>query len=84
MDGLSFEQEVPLRIRYEGLEIQCAYRADIIVDRSVLLELKAVDSLLPIHQAQVLTYLRLSGLRLGLPLNFSAVTLQDGIRRFVR
>jgi len=84
LDGLAFEQEVPIPIRYEGLEMQCAYRADIIVDRSVLLELKAVETLLPIHQAQVLAYLRLSGLHLGLLLNFNAVTLKDGIRRFVR
>jgi GxxExxY protein len=82
--GLACEQEVPIPIRYEGLEIQCAYRADIIVDRSVLLELKAVETLLPIHQVQVLTYPRLSGLRLGLLLNFNAVTLKDGIRRLVR
>ena len=71
-------------IRYQGMEIECAYRADIIVDRSVLLELKAVEKLLPIHQAQILTYLRLSRLRVGLLLNFNALILKDGIRRFVR
>jgi len=84
LDGLDFEQEVPISIRYEGMEIGCAYRADIIVRRSVLLELKSVERLLPIHEAQALTYLRLSQLPIGLLLNFNAVRLKDGIRRFVR
>ena len=84
LDGLRYEQEVPIPIQYAGLEIECAYRADIIVDRSVLLELKSTETLLPIHEAQLLTYLRLSRLRVGLLLNFNAVRLKDGIRRFVR
>ena len=84
IDGLDFEQEVAIPVRYEGVDIECAYRADIIVDRSVLIELKAVERLLPIHEAQVLTYLRLSGMRLGLLLNFNAMRLKDGMRRFVR
>jgi len=67
----------------EGLEIAGAYRADIIVEGSVLLELKAVERLVPIHHAQLLTYLRLSGLRLGLLLNFNVPRLKDGIRRFI-
>ena len=83
LDGLAHETESPIDIAYEGLEISGAYRADIIVEGLVLLELKAVEAILPIHQAQVLTYLRLSGLHVGLLLNFNVPRLKDGIRRFM-
>ena len=83
LDGLAHETESPIDITYEGLEISGAYRADIIVEGLVLLELKAVEAILPIHQAQVLTYLRLSGLHVGLLLNFNVPRLKDGIRRFM-
>jgi GxxExxY protein len=83
-DGLCFQQEVAIALEYDGVSIDCAYRADMIVERSVLLELKAVEKLLPIHEAQLLTYLRVSGIRVGLPLNFNGARLKDGIRRFVR
>ena len=73
--------EVPIPIDYEGVQIGCAYRADVIVQQSILLELKAVDRLLPIHHAQVLTYLRLSRLPVGLLLSFNVARLKDGIHR---
>ena len=76
-------REVPIPIRYKNLCIEGAYRADLIVDEAVLIELKAVDSMLPIHEAQTLTYLKLSGLKVGLLLNFNIRRLQHGIRRFV-
>ena len=83
LDGLACREEVPVPLSYRGIEVADAYRADIIVERSILLELKAVERLSRVHEAQVLTYLRWSGLRVGLLLNFNAVRLKDGIRRFI-
>lgn len=82
--GLDFRQEVSIPIDYKGVDISGAYRADVIVENSVLLELKAVDRLLPIHEAQILTYLKLSGLSVGLLMNFNVTRLRLGIRRLVR
>ena len=82
--GLSFRSEAPIALLYKGRQLDCGFRADIIVENSVLLELKAVESLLPIHEAQILTYLKLSKLRVGFLLNFSASPLKNGIRRFAR
>ena len=82
--GLAVRTEVPIEIRYDGIGLQCGYRADIIVQESVLIELKAVDRLASIHDAQLLTYLKLSGIRVGFLLNFNATSLRQGIRRLVR
>jgi GxxExxY protein len=68
-------------IRYDGIEIDSGYRADIVVSDKVILELKSVEQLSPLHDAQLLTYLRLSGCRIGLLINFNTVSLTDGIRR---
>ena len=68
---------------YKGDPIRPGFRADVIVARQVLVELKAVEKLLPIHDAQVLTYLKLSGLETGLLMNFNAMPLKNGIKRFV-
>lgn len=81
--GLSFTQEVPLIVRYEDLRLGSAYRADIIVADQVLLELKSIEHILPVHEAQTLTYLRLSGCKVALLMNFNTVMLKDGLRRFV-
>ncbi len=83
LDGLAYELETPISLVYEGTEIENAYRADLIVEGSVLLELKAVERLLSLHYAQILTYLRLTGLKVGLLLNFNVPRLKDGMRRFV-
>src|SRR6266542_5908249 len=64
--GLSVATEVPVSINYKGLQIECAYRLDLVVEHQVIVELKAVEALAPIHEAQLLTYLRLSGIRVGL------------------
>jgi GxxExxY protein len=69
---------------YKGNRLDCGYRVDIIVDRKVVLELKSVADIQPIHKAQLLTYLKLSGLKLGLLLNFNVMLMKDGINRFVR
>ena len=79
---IPFEIQVPLRIVYDGHELPCVYRADIIVDNALLLELKSVDRLLPIHDMQVLTYLRLAKVRQAFLINFNVRLLKDGIKSF--
>ena len=81
---LQVQCEVPVPIFYEGLEIQTGYRADLIVENRVLVELKAAERILPLHEAQILTYLKVSGLHVGLLINFNVPRLQLGLRRFVR
>ena len=81
--GLSFEKEKGLPIEYKGIKLYCGYRLDLIVEKTVIVEIKAVDKLLPIHEAQVMTYLKLTGLRLGLLLNFNTPVIKDGIKRIV-
>jgi GxxExxY protein len=78
--GLAFRQQVPLQISYKGVEIGLGYRVDFLVEEELLLELKTVDRLLPVHDAQVLTYLRLLDLRQGFLLNFNTKRLMDGVR----
>ena len=80
---IAFTRQVPLAVNYKGVRLDCGYRIDLIVDRTLLLEIKAVEKLLPIHDAQILTYLRLSRIRVGLLMNFNTVVLRDGIRRIV-
>ena len=79
--GLSFQKEVPLPVAYKGIKLDCGYRLDIIVDKRLIVELKAVEKLLPIHEAQLLTYLKITGLQLGLLINFNVPVLKDGIKR---
>jgi GxxExxY protein len=80
---LKFDQQVRLPINYDGIEIESGYLADIIVRGEVILELKTVEQFHPLHEAQLLTYLRLSSCRVGLLINFNTVSLTDGIRRRV-
>ncbi len=81
--GLPFERQKPLPLVYKDVKLECGYRIDLLVDGRVVVELKAVDALAPIHDAIVLTYLRLSGCRIGLLINFNAIVLKDGLRRLV-
>lgn len=81
--GVAFQHQLPLPVRYKGELLDCGYRLDIVVDRRVVVELKAVDALESIHNAQLLTYLKLSGCRLGLLLNFNVPVLMRGIKRIV-
>ena len=78
---VSFENQVPLDLEYKGLQVGAAYRMDLVVERMVVVEIKAVESLLPVHRAQLLTYLRLSHCSLGLLLNFNVSVLPSGIVR---
>lgn len=73
------QQEIP--VRYKNLTFDCSFRADLIVENKVLVELKSIDQLLPVHTAQVLTYLKLSNLRTGLLINFNVPLLKSGIKR---
>lgn len=80
---LKFELQVPLPIGYKNINLESGYRLDVVVEKSVLLELKSVEQLLPIHRAQLLTYLKLSQLKVGLLINFNTVRLKDGIKRLI-
>ena len=81
--GIEFESQADVPIVYEGIAMDVGFRADIIVARELIIEIKAVDKLLPVHEAQLLTYLRMSRYRIGLLMNFNALRLKDGLRRFV-
>ncbi|HVW23965.1 MAG TPA: GxxExxY protein [Polyangiaceae bacterium] len=78
---LSFERQKPLPVRYKGLPLECGYRMDFVMKGELVLEVKAVEHLLPIHSAQLISYLRLTGIRTGLLVNFHAETIQRGLRR---
>ena len=80
---LSFERQKPLPLQYKGIKLDCGYRIDIVVENKVILELKCVDAIDPIHEAQLLTYLRLSGLKVGLILNCYVAAMKDGTKRLV-
>lgn len=82
LQGFRIDRQKPVPIVYKDVKLDCGYRMDLVVEGRVVVELKAVESLAPIHEAVMLTYLRLSGIRLGLLINFSVVVLKDGVRRF--
>ncbi len=81
--GVPFEKERPLPVEYKGVRLECGYRLDLLVANTVVVEVKAVEMLAPVHEAQLLTYLRLGGWQVGLLINFNVVLLKDGIRRKV-
>lgn len=81
--GLKVDRQVALPVRYKDIQLDMGYRMDIVVNDTLVLELKTVESILPVHEAQLLTYLKLSGLRTGLILNFLTPVLRDGIRRMM-
>ncbi len=83
MAGLVFERQKPLPVSYKGVKLDCGYRLDLIVAGKVLVELKTVEEILPIHEAQLLTYLKLSGANLGLIINFNVPVLKQGVKRIV-
>lgn len=83
LTNIAFERQRPLPVVYRGFRLDCGYRLDLLVADRVVVEIKAVDRLLPIHEAQLLTHLRLGGWHLGLLLNFNVPVLKEGIRRRV-
>jgi GxxExxY protein len=80
---IPFERQIPIPVEYKGVKLDCGYRADIVVDGTILLEIKAIESLLPIHDAQLLSYLKLGGWKIGLLINFNVELLKHGLRRRV-
>jgi GxxExxY protein len=81
IQGLLFEKQKPLSVDYKGKKLDCGYRMDIVVEKEVIIELKSCEKIEPIHKAQLLTYLKLSGLNLGLILNYNVPLMRDGIVR---
>lgn len=79
--GLRFERQKAITVIYKGIRLEQGYRIDFVIENELILELKAIERLLPVHEAQLLTYLRLTKLRTGLLVNFGAETLRRGIRR---
>ena len=81
--GLRIERQVPVPIEFEGIRFEEGFRADLIVEQAVLVELKSVEAIAPVHAKQTLTFLKLAGMRLGLLINFGAPQLKNGIKRLV-
>ncbi len=81
--GLIVQRQVPIRIVYEGLEFEEGFRADLIINGKVIVELKSVEMIHPVHKKQLLTYLRLTGMKLGYVLNFGSPLMKDGITRII-
>jgi GxxExxY protein len=81
--GIPFQMELPLPVRYKDILLDCGYRIDLLVTGDLIVEIKSVETLLPIHQAQILTYMRLAKVPRGLLINFNVTKLQNGIKRFV-
>jgi GxxExxY protein len=81
--GIPFQYQTMIPVLYKGRSIPLGFRADIVVAEAMILEIKAVDALIPTHEAQILTYLRMSGIRLGFLMNFHASRLKDGLKRFI-
>lgn len=81
--GIAFQMEVPLPVRYKQMLLDCGYRVDLLVNGKLIVEIKSHETLLPIHHAQILTYMRLANIPIGLLINFNVTKLQNGIKRFV-
>ena len=78
---LNFRRQVTLPVSYKGVRLNCGYRLDLVVEDRIVVEVKATEKLMPVHEAQLLTYMRLGSIPVGLLLNFNSATLKDGIRR---
>ena len=83
LGGISFRRECGLPLEYKGIRLDCGYRMDLLVQDLVVVEIKAIEALSPVHDAQLLTYLRVGGWKVGLLINFNVVVLKDGIHRRV-
>lgn len=81
--NINFELEKPIPVKYKNNTIDCAFRADFIVENNIILELKTVERIHPIHEAQLLTYLKLTNIKLGLIINFNEMLLKNGIKRII-
>lgn len=81
--SIAFERQVPLPVSYKGVKLECGYRLDLVIEGKLIVELKAVEALLPIHEAQILTHLKLTGKTVGLLINFNVAVLKAGLKRIV-
>ncbi|MBP7369043.1 MAG: hypothetical protein BWZ11_01514 [Bacteroidetes bacterium ADurb.BinA395] len=81
--GLQIERQKPVPVVYKDIKLDCGYRIDILVEKTVVIELKSVDALAPIHEAQILTYMKFAQKEIGLLINFNVTLIKNGIRRFV-
>ena len=81
--GLQIERQIPVPVIFKNIKLECGYRIDILVENIVLIELKSVDQLAPIHEAQILTYLKFSNKKIGLLINFNVTLLKNGIKRYL-
>jgi GxxExxY protein len=81
--GVNFEKQKALHVIYKSVKLDCGYRLDFLVEKLVVVELKSIESILPIHEAQMLTYLKLGGWKVGLIINFNVPVLKNGIKRLV-
>jgi GxxExxY protein len=82
-NGIAHTRQSRLPVTYKGVRLDCGYRLDIVVNNELIVELKSTEKILPIHEAQMMTYLRLSGRKIGLIINFNTATLKNGIKRIV-
>ena len=83
LNGIAHACEAPLPLDYKGISLDCGYRVDVLVGSDLIIELKSVRKIDPIHEAQILTYMKLSGIRTGLMFNFNVTRLKDGMKRYV-
>ncbi len=83
LNHISFQLEFPLPVKYKEIQLDCGYRVDLLVENEIILELKAVDSLKAIHKAQLLTYMKLAGIKYGFLINFNVTLLKQGLKSFV-
>jgi GxxExxY protein len=80
---IAYERQKPIPVMYKGVKLECGYRIDLLVEKSVVVELKSIEAIAPIHEAVVLTYLKLSGNTIGLLINFNVPVLKEGVRRYI-
>ncbi|MCX6339927.1 MAG: GxxExxY protein [Candidatus Aureabacteria bacterium] len=78
-----FEVQVPLPLEYKGIRLDCGYRIDMVVDKKLIVEIKSVEEIMGIHEAQLLTYMKLAKIEVGLLINFNVAILKEGLKRFV-
>ena len=83
LNGIAFQLQHPQSVQYKGIRLDCGYRLDVLVENRLIVELKSVDEIKRIHEAQLLTYMKLAEVKIGLLMNFNVTTLKDGIKRFV-
>ena len=84
MNGLNYEKQVPVPVVYKEIKLNAGYRIDILVEKEIIVELKAIEALTPVHEAQILTYLKFANKKVGLLMNFNALKLTDQLRRFIK